>query len=122
MIDYPDSLGGPHFDPDLFRPGSPTRLHKGAEPPKPDRRAERDRNRLMQAQLRQARQQTKMPHIPAPPKLDPAPPPPQRASSDAIDEERDARRKSTKRTNAARNTIFGGETGGYLGGGGTLLG
>jgi len=57
----------------------------------------------------------------------PAPPPPSGTSADALEASNDAKRRAAQRTNAGRNTLFAGETGGYnsnatLGGAKTLLG
>lgn len=67
-----------------------------------------------------------MPEVPIPPPAPPAPPPPSGTSADQIEAGNDAKRKAYQRTNAGRNTLFAGETGGYkaanLGGAKTLLG
>ena len=93
--------------------GDPLRVNmgKGASIPKPDKRKEMLQERLLRAQLEQARRKVEMPEIPATPPLEDAPPPPSTSSSDVLDAEEQARREALKRTNAQNNTTFAGETG-----------
>lgn len=80
--------------------------------------------KLMEEQLKQAKQPVVMPDIKPPKPLPPPPPPAGQVSGDVAQAEEDARRAAGRRTNTSRGTILAGETGGYrkLGGGSTLLG
>lgn len=52
----------------------------------------------------------------------PPPPPPTQDTGDIMQAQENARIQAARRTNTARGTLFAGDTGGYLGGGKTLLG
>lgn len=123
--DHQDTLDGPHCDAGLISAnGSLVRLHKGGGgPPKTNKKMERLQMKLMQAQLRQAGQKIKMPHIEMPPPAPPPPPPPSSSSADVQEAATDARRQSLRRS-GYQSTLFAGETGGYkgLGGNQSLLG
>lgn len=96
------------------------------KPPKQSdsqRHAEEEQAKLLEEQRKQAENPVQIPKIPKPL---PPPPPPTSSSADVAMAAEDARRKAAKRTNSAKGTLFGGETGGYnpnaLGGAKTLLG
>jgi hypothetical protein len=82
----------------------------------------------MRKQLAASNQPLELPSMEAPPPAPPPPPPPSGTSADALEAGTDAKRKAFQRTNASRNTLFTGESGGYkapsanTGGQKTLLG
>ena len=91
-------------------------------------KAEELQLQLLQKQLATSQQPLEMPSFAIPPPAPPPPPPPSASSADALEASTDQRRKAAARTNAGRNTIFAGETGGlggmkqYTGQPSTLLG
>lgn len=88
------------------------------------RKNERLQRELMEQQLEDAKKPVAVPEIKLPKPLPPPPPPAVQGSADTLEAAQDARRKAARRTNAGRNTLFAGETGGYTktGGNKTLLG
>ena len=84
-----------------------------AKPPKASddqQRNEKLSYELMKEQLRQAKKPIELPNI-TPPKPLLQPPPPVTLSGEAAQAAEDARRKAANRVNAAKGTIFAGETG-----------
>lgn len=101
-------------------------MAKGAQgPSKQQKRNEALQESLLRKQLAESSAMS-IPEIAVPPPAPPAPPPPSGTSADQIEAGADAKRKAYQRTNAGRNTLFAGETGGFkqksLGGNSTLLG
>lgn len=124
MTDHPDTLDGPHFDPQLFGPG-PRRLHKGSKPRKPSAaqlELEKAQLEMTRRQLAEMEAAANMPTPAAPAPLAPLPPATSQSSADMDQAMAEERRKALKRMAPGRSTIFAGETQSTLGGRKTLLG
>jgi len=126
MIDHPDTLGGPHFDPAMIGADRRLcRLHKGAKPKGPSWsqiELEKKQGKLIDEQLADMERQRLLPTPEAPKALPAMAPPTSTNSADTAQAEADARRKSLRRMAPGRSTIFAGETSAAVGGRKTILG
>lgn len=127
MIDHPETLGGPHYDPAMIGPsGRLARLHKGAPKPKGPSAAqielEKNQLKLIKEQLAEMERQRLQPTPEAPKALPAMAPPTSTNSADTAQAEADARRKSLRRMAPGRSTIFAGQTSAAVGGRKTILG